>query len=64
MKILKLVLLSTLLLTITLIIVFSQKDIPLNELKEKYTNSYSSFIDIGGTNVHYRAGTMNKYNWN
>ena len=54
MKILKFVLLSTLLLTITLIIVFSQKDIPLNKLKEKYTNSYSSFIDIRGTNVHYR----------
>jgi len=54
MKILKFVLLSTLLLTITLIIVFSQKDIPLNKLKEKYTNSYSSFINISGTNVHYR----------
>ena len=54
MKILKFVFLSTLLLTITLVIVFSQKDIPLNKLKEKYTNSYSSFIDISGTNVHYR----------
>ena len=54
MKILKFILLSTLLLTITLVIVFSQKDIPLNKLKEKYTNSYSLFIDISGTNVHYR----------
>ena len=54
MKILKIVLSIIIFLTLTMIIVFSQKDIPLNKLKEKYTNSYSSFIDINGINVHYR----------
>ena len=54
MRILKIVLSIIFLLTLTMIIVFTHKDIPLNELKTKYTNSYSSFINISGINVHYR----------
>ena len=54
MRILKIVLSNIFLLTLTMIIVFTHKDIPLNELKTKYTNSYSSFINISGINVHYR----------
>ena len=54
MKILKIVLTMIFLSLLSIIIFFSHKDIPLDELKLKYTNSYSSFINISGTNVHYR----------
>ena len=50
----KIVLAINLLLALIIVVVFAHKDIPLNELKLKYTNSDSSFIDINGTNVHYR----------
>ena len=50
----KIVLAINLLLALIIVVVFTHKDIPLNELKLKYTNSDSSFIDINGTNVHYR----------
>ena len=54
MKILKIVLFIILFLSISTIIVFTHKDIPLNKLKTKYTNSYSSFVNVSGINVHYR----------
>jgi pimeloyl-ACP methyl ester carboxylesterase len=53
-KVFKIVLAINLLLVLIIVVVFSHKDIPLNELKIKYTNSDSSFINIEGTNVHYR----------
>ena len=53
-KVFKIVLTINLLLVLIIVVVFGHKDIPLNELKIKYTNSDSSFINIEGTNVHYR----------
>ena len=53
-KVFKIVLAINLLLVLIIVVIFSHKDIPLNELKIKYTNSDSSFINIEGTNVHYR----------
>ena len=53
-KVFKIVLAINLLLVLIIVVVFGHKDIPLNELKIKYTNSDSSFINIEGTNVHYR----------
>ena len=50
----KIVLAINLLLALIIVVVFAHKDIPLNELKLNYTNSDSSFININGTNVHYR----------
>lgn len=37
-----------------LMIAFYQPDIPVDQLKEKYTNSASQFILVDGMNVHYR----------
>lgn len=34
--------------------IYWQNDIPLNELKKKYCNEESRFIDINGLQVHYR----------
>ena len=31
-----------------------KSDIPFEELKNKYTNEQSKFINIQGVNVHYR----------
>ena len=33
---------------------FGYQDIPIEELKKKYTDSYSSFVRVGGMEVHYR----------
>ena len=44
----------TLLFIIAVIIMFSHRDIPLNELKIKYANSSSSFIAVNGMDVHFR----------
>jgi pimeloyl-ACP methyl ester carboxylesterase len=33
---------------------FGHRDIPLNELKEAYTNSESSFMSVHGMDVHFR----------
>jgi pimeloyl-ACP methyl ester carboxylesterase len=35
--------------------VFGQRDIPIDKLKEKYTNASSSFIPLMGMQVHYRS---------
>lgn len=37
-----------------LIYSLSSKDMPIEELKQQYTNAYSSFIEIEGMKVHYR----------
>jgi pimeloyl-ACP methyl ester carboxylesterase len=36
------------------IIAFWKNDIPLEDLKKKYTNTESKFVEIDGMNVHYR----------
>ncbi len=35
--------------------VFGQRDIPVEKLKEKYTNTSSSFMPLMGMQVHYRS---------
>jgi pimeloyl-ACP methyl ester carboxylesterase len=35
--------------------VFGQRDIPLDQLKEKYTNTSSSFLPLMGMQVHFRS---------
>ena len=55
MKILKFILLSTLLLTITLVIVFSQKDIPLNKLKESLSTQLANkFFELETLEINER----------
>ena len=34
---------------------FGYQDIPLYKLKKKYTDSTSSFVYVGGINIHYRS---------
>jgi len=41
-------------ITIGVVLFFGHRDIPLNELKLKYTNSASSFISVDGMDVHFR----------
>ena len=33
---------------------FGYQDIPLNQLKKKYTDSYSSFVRVGDMDIHYK----------
>jgi hypothetical protein len=42
------------LITIGIIIFFGHRDIPLNELRAKYTNTASSFVSVDGMDVHFR----------
>ena len=51
---LKIVLTFALLFVIAIMILFGHRDIPLNELKAKYTNTESSFISVDGMDVHFR----------
>ena len=51
---LKIVLTFALLFIIAIVILFGHPDIPLNELKAKYTNTESSFISVDGMDVHFR----------
>ena len=37
-----------------IVVVFGYKDIPLETLKQKYSNSNSSFIKVQNIEVHYR----------
>ncbi len=53
-KVLKILLTFTILLTIGIVLFFGHRDIPLNELKSKYTNTESSFISVNGMDVHFR----------
>ena len=53
-RLIKLILLSIGILVLLIVVVFSYKDIPVNELKEKYAPPPSSFISIDGMDVHYR----------
>lgn len=56
-KIFKILFFILLLLIVIIVIgafAFSSDDIPLEKLKEKYTNEQSNFVTIDGTDVHYR----------
>lgn len=53
-KILKIILSLTALLIIAFIIIFSHRDIPLDDLKIKYANSNSSFVAVNKMDVHFR----------
>lgn len=52
--ILKFLLVFAVLITISFVLLFGHRDIPINELKLKYTNSESSFISVDGMDVHFR----------
>jgi len=54
MKKIKNILLVTFLLLITSLGVLYSPDIPVSELKKKYSNEFSKFISIDGMDVHYR----------
>ncbi len=41
-------------IVITLGLILYSADIPVSDLKSKYANQYSKFIEIDGMNVHYR----------
>jgi pimeloyl-ACP methyl ester carboxylesterase len=51
---LKLILSLAVLIIIAISICFGYRDLPLNELKEKYSNSESSFLSVKGMDVHFR----------
>jgi len=53
-RIIKAVFAITLLLVLLLILFFGHKDIPVDQLKEKYANKASSFVEVDEMNVHYR----------
>jgi len=53
-KILKIILSLTTLLIVAFIIIFSHRDIPLDDLKIKYANSNSSFVAVNKMDVHFR----------
>lgn len=56
----KVIFIVSILIIISVILFFGYSDIPLNELKTKYTNAASIFISINGMDVHYRdEGTIN-----
>ncbi len=46
--------LAAILVVIGIMLLFGHHDIPLNELKAKYTNAASSFISVDGMEVHFR----------
>ena len=51
---LKITLALALLIIFGAILFFGHRDIPLDELKAKYTNSASSFIALNGMDIHFR----------
>lgn len=50
----KVIIVFLLLISITVVLLFGHRDIPLEKLKAKYGNKPSSFIEVDGMNVHYR----------
>lgn len=54
MNIRNLIILSIVVLTIIIISLFGYRDIPIGQLKKKYTNLSSSFMPIDGMRVHFR----------
>ena len=53
-KIIKITLVSILILVLVIVSIYGYRDIPLNELKVKYSNTASSFISVDGMDVHFR----------
>lgn len=53
-KSLKITLALVVLIIVGIMVFFGHRDIPLNELKEKYADTNSSFIAVDGMEVHYR----------
>ena len=53
-KAFKLLLLMVGLFALIITLLFGHRDIPLDELKAKYANEASSFVDINGMSVHIR----------
>lgn len=53
-KILKIILIFVMLIIIGVVFLFGHRDIPLKDLKAKYTNAASSFIAVDSMDVHYR----------
>jgi len=53
-KFFKIILLVSLAFLVIVFILFGYRDIPVNNLKEKYAPAPSSFITIDGMEVHYR----------
>lgn len=53
-KTIKIILVLTLLLIIGATLLFGHRDIPLEDLKAKYTNIASSFVSVEGMEVHFR----------
>ena len=53
-KTLKIIIVSFLLISIGVVLLFGHREIPLEKLKAKYGNKPSSFISVDGMNVHYR----------
>ncbi|MDB9990489.1 alpha/beta hydrolase [Flavobacteriales bacterium] len=51
---LKIIILGFGFLIVLTVLLFGYQDIPIEELKKKYTDSYSSFVRVGGMEVHYR----------
>ena len=48
------IILSSAVLIILIVVFFGYQDIPIEQLKKKYTDSYSSFVKVNSMNVHYR----------
>lgn len=53
-KILKIALFSLVILTLVVVALHGHRDRPLEDLKEKYAQAPSSFVEVNGMNVHYR----------
>lgn len=53
-KILKIFLIFVILVATAVVLLFGHRDIPLDKLKEKYSNKASSFISVDGMDVHFR----------
>ena len=53
-KSLKIIFSFLMLMIVGIVLLFGHRDISLNELKAKYANSASSFISVGGMDVHFR----------
>lgn len=51
---LKVIAILTLVVIVAISLLFGKRDIPVNELKTKYTNTASSFLLINGMEVHFR----------
>ena len=51
----KIVLLSTIVLIVVLALFLVQKDMPLDELEQKYASPSSKFINMADMNIHYRV---------